>query len=73
MTTTQFAALMGFAFVAALFGLGLGAALLCLVGAALAYGGAAVAAGDLDADDLRDRVEGARSGFHQPQRKNPPR
>ena len=73
MNTTQFAALMGFAFVAALFGLGVGAALLCLVGAALAYGAAAVAAGELDADELRDRMDGARSGFSQPERRNPPR
>ena len=73
MTPPQFAALIGFAFVAALIGLGLGAALLCLAGAALAYGGAAVARGELDSDDLRDRFEGARSGFSQPPRKNPPR
>lgn len=74
MTIKQYASLMGFAFVAAAFGLGLGAALLCLVGAALAYGGAAVAVGELDPEEIRDRVEGARSGFQQqPERKNPPR
>lgn len=73
MTIKQYASLMGFAFVAAAFGLGLGAALACLVVAALAYGATAVAVGELDTDDIRDRVEGARSGLHQPERKNPPR
>jgi hypothetical protein len=73
MTIKQYASLMGFAFVAAAFGLGIGAALLCLVGGALAYGAAAVAVGELDTEEIRDRVEGARSGFQQPERKNPPR
>lgn len=73
MTVQQFAALMGFAFVAAVFGLGLGAALLCLLVATLTYGGAAVAIGELDPEELRDRFGGARSGLGQPQRRNPPR
>ncbi|MGI8845927.1 MAG: hypothetical protein ACR2HC_07115 [Thermoleophilaceae bacterium] len=73
MTIKQYASLMGFAFVAAAFGLGIGAALVCVVGAALAYGAAAVAVGELDAEEIRERVEGARSGFQQPERKNPPR
>ena len=72
MSIKQFAALIGFLFVGAIFGLGLGAALLCVVGGALAYGGAAVAVGELDPDEIRDRVEGARSGFQQPPRRNPP-
>lgn len=73
MTSKQFAALLGFGFVAAAFSLGLGAALLCLAGAGLAWGAVGVAVGELDADDLRDRMEGARSGFSQPERKHPPR
>jgi hypothetical protein len=73
MTTKQFAAILAFGFVAAAFGLGLVAALLCLVGAGLAWGATGVAVGELNADELRDRMEGARSGFSQPERKHPPR
>ena len=73
MNIKQFAALMGFAFVAAAFGLGLGVALLGLIGAGLAYGGTAVAVGELDPEELRGRVEGARSGFQDSgERRNPP-
>jgi hypothetical protein len=73
MTTKQFAGLLGFGFVAAAFGLGLGAALVCLVGAGVAWAATGVAVGELDADEVRDRMEGARSGFSQPERKHPPR
>jgi hypothetical protein len=63
----RFAALLGFAFVAAWVGFGFGEAILCLVGAAAFYGVARFMAGELELEDVRDRVEGARSGFRRPQ------
>lgn len=56
MDTSQFAAIIGFAFVAAWIGLGFGEAVLCLIGAALAYGAALVARGEIDLGEVQDRL-----------------
>jgi hypothetical protein len=63
----RFAALLGFAFVAAWAGLGFGVAILCLVGAGVFYAVARFMAGELELEGMRDRVEGARSGFRRPE------
>ncbi len=60
MTTTQFAALLGFAFVAAWIALGFGFAILCLVGAAVFYVGALFLRGDLQLADVQSRLGGRR-------------
>jgi hypothetical protein len=57
-TPKHFAALMGFAFVAAWIGFGFGEAILCLLGAVLFYYAAAVLEGDLDLGELQARVSG---------------
>lgn len=56
MSTKHFAALLGFAFVAAWIGFGFGEALLCLLGAAAFYGLALVVEGQVDLGDLQDRL-----------------
>jgi hypothetical protein len=56
MTTRHFAALMGFAFVAAWIALGFGDALLCVIGAGACYAIAAVREGDIDLGELQARV-----------------
>jgi hypothetical protein len=56
MTTRHFAALIGFAFVAAWIALGFGDALLCVIGAALFYAIAAVREGDVDLGELQARI-----------------
>ncbi len=60
MTTTQFAALLGFAFVAAWIGFGFGLAILCLVGAAVFYVGALFLRGELLVADVQSRLGGRR-------------
>ena len=66
MNDQRFAALLGFAFAAAWVGFGFGEAVLCLVGAAAFYAVARFMAGELEMGDVRERVEGARSGFRRP-------
>ena len=61
MNDRQFAALLGFAFVAAWIGFNFGYALLCLVGAAAFYLLAGVAAGSVDLGDLQERITGRSS------------
>lgn len=56
MTTRHFAALLGFAFVAAWVALNLGYALLCLIGAGAFYAVAAVLEGDIDLGELQSRI-----------------
>lgn len=56
MTTRHFAALLGFAFVAAWITLNVGYALLCLIGAGAFYAIAAVLEGDIDLGELQSRV-----------------
>lgn len=58
MTNRHFAALMGFAFVAAWVALNFGYALLCLIGAGVFYALAAVLEGDIDLGELQSRVTG---------------
>jgi hypothetical protein len=57
-TSKHFAALMGFAFVAAWIGFSFGEAILCLVGAVVFYYAAAVLEGDLDLGELQARLSG---------------
>ena len=57
MTTRQFFALVGFLFVAVWVGAGFGAALLCLVGAALFAAVSAIVEGELDLGELQDRLQ----------------
>jgi hypothetical protein len=56
MTIRQFAALLGFAFVAAWIALSFGYALLCLLGAGAFYALATVLEGDVDLGELQARV-----------------
>jgi hypothetical protein len=61
MTTRHFAALIGFAFVAAWIALSFGYALLCLIGAGAFYALAAVLEGDIDLGELQARAMQRRS------------
>jgi hypothetical protein len=56
MTQKHFAAMLGFAFVAAWIGFNFGYAILCLVGAALFYAAASFLQGELDLGELQDRL-----------------
>ncbi len=56
MNTNTFPALLGFAFVAAWIGFGLGDAILCLLGAAIFHVAAAVREGEIDLAELQDRL-----------------
>lgn len=58
MTSTQFAASLGFAFVAAWIGFGFGSAILCLVGAVAFYAAVLFLRGDLDLADIQSRLGG---------------
>ncbi len=66
MTDTQFAAVLGFAFVAAWIAFGFGAAILCLVGAIAFYMGALFLRGDLDLAEIRSRLGGRQAGVGRP-------
>jgi hypothetical protein len=61
MNDRQFAALLGFAFVAAWIGFNFGYALLCLVGAGAFYLLAGVVAGSVDLGELQERITGRSS------------
>ncbi len=61
MTAKQFAALLGFAFVAAWIGFGFGDAILCAVGAGVLYLAEGVRDGEIDLAELQDRLGGQRS------------
>ncbi len=63
MSPGQFAAALGFAFVAVWIGFDFAAAILCLVGAAAFFLGAALLLGQLDLAELQARVRG---GVGQP-------
>ncbi len=65
MTTTQFAASLGFAFVVIWIAFGFGSAVLCLVGAAVFYAVALFLRGDLDLADVQSRL-GGRGGTRRP-------
>lgn len=55
-STDQFAALLGFLFVAAWIAFGFGYAVLCLLGAAVFYAAFAFYRGELDLGELQDRL-----------------
>ncbi len=57
MKQSQFAALLGFLFVAAWAALSFGDALLCLIGALAFYAVAAFRAGELDLSELQQRTQ----------------
>lgn len=57
-TTKYVSAAFGFAFVAAWIAFGFGHAILCLLGAALAYAVVAVLQGEVDLGDLQQRARG---------------
>ena len=63
MNDRQFAALLGFAFVAAWIGFSFGYALLCLVGAGAFYLLAGVVAGSVDLGELQERITGRSSNM----------
>ncbi len=60
MNPPQFAALIGFLFVAAWAALGFGDAVLCLIGAAVFYIATAVFRGELDLAELQQRTSSGR-------------
>jgi hypothetical protein len=60
-TRKHLAAALGFAFVAAWIGLGLGDAILCLLGAAIFYAVASFLEGDLDLAELQARLPSSRA------------
>jgi hypothetical protein len=62
MNPRHFAALLGFAFVAAWIALSFGYAVLCLLGAGAFYAIAAVLEGDVDLGELQSRVTQRPSG-----------
>ena len=62
MTSQQFAALLGFLFVAVWAWLGFGDAVLCLVGAAVFMLASAFYRGELDLAAMQERASGYRSG-----------
>lgn len=56
MTSTQFAALLGFGFAAAWTGIGFGAALLCLLAAAAFAAAVGLRTGTLDLTEFQERI-----------------
>jgi hypothetical protein len=72
-TRKHFAALIGFAFVAAWVGFNFGYAVLCLVGAALFYYAASFLQGELDLGELQARLGGSgrRYGRETPAARTP--
>jgi hypothetical protein len=62
MNPSQLAGLLGFLFVAAWIAFGFGDAILCLLGAAAFYAGAAFFRGELDLADLQQRASTRRAG-----------
>lgn len=71
MSLKQFAAFIGFAFVAVWIGFDFGDAVLCLVGAAVFYAGAGVALGEVDLAGVQDRLQRSDSGPQQSYRSTP--
>jgi hypothetical protein len=61
MTSQQFAALLGFLFVAAWVAFGFGDAFLCLIGAAIFMLASSFYRGELDLNALQERASGYRS------------
>jgi len=69
MTTRPLATALGFAFVAAWIGFGLGNAILCLIGAAVFHFAAGVRAGEIDLAELQDRFGAPRTATRPPVRR----
>lgn len=67
MTSSQFAAALGFAFVVVWIGMGFGSAVLCLVGAAVFYAVVLLVRGDVDLAEVQSRL-GGRAGRTSAQR-----
>lgn len=67
MTSSQFAAALGFAFVAVWIAMGFGSAVLCLVGAAVLYAVVLLVRGDVDLAEVQSRL-GGRGGRASTQR-----
>jgi len=70
MTPKQFAAVLGFAFVAAVIGFNFGYALLCLLGAGAGWAAASFFQGEIDLSDIQSRLGSTGS---QGQASPPPR
>ena len=66
MPPKQFAALMGFAFVAAWIGFGFGQAVLCLLGAGVFFAAASIAQGEIDLGRLQSRLQGQQPPAYAP-------
>ena len=62
MSTKHFAALLGFAFVAAWISFNLGYAILCLLGAAIFYALAGVAEGEIDLGEVQQSLRRSAPG-----------
>jgi hypothetical protein len=73
MSPGQFAAALGFAFVAVWIGVDFAAAILCLVGALVFYLGAALLLGQLDLAELQSRFRANVARPAPPPRPAPPR
>ncbi|MEJ7568497.1 MAG: hypothetical protein WKF41_09565 [Gaiellaceae bacterium] len=67
MTSSQFAAALGFAFVAVWIAMGFGSAVLCLAGAAVFYAVVLLVRGDVDLAEVQSRL-GGRGGRASTQR-----
>jgi len=65
MTPKQFAAVLGFAFVAAVIGFNFGYALLCLLGAGAGWAAASFFQGEFDLGDIQSRL-GSSGGQSEP-------
>lgn len=65
MTTQQFAALLGFLFVAAWAAFGFGDAILCLIGAAVFMLAVRFYRGELDIESIQERASDVRSGLRR--------
>ncbi len=72
MNPKHFAALLGFASVAAWIAFGFGNALLCLLGAALFYAAAALAQGEIDLAKVQDHIQSAQGASPPPATYAPP-
>lgn len=74
MTTRKYlAAILGFAFIAAWIGFGLGDAVLCLLGAAIFYAVASFLEGDLDLAELQERLRSNQTNATAPTPRPRPR
>ena len=66
MSPKHFAALLGFAFVAAWIGFGFGQAVLCLLGAGVFFAAASIAQGEIDLGQMQSRLQGRQPPYAPP-------